>query len=144
MLQLWDSMPSFDEREAARRSSYAADRELSDGKTNAEKARPDLSVGVTESVTTDKSTSVLAPSGDDAAFAMPPGSTPSSASAGSCGDPDDRAVNIYEPILLYCKADAQASCWLVQVVVGVDVVGGGGGGATSRGVDNSGMKILNL
>lgn len=116
ILQLWDALPSFEECEAARSKSYATERAFSDAKMEAEEGVPKLTVCTTESATTDNADSaVVSREGDgdiagDGATAGPPGPEGDGAIAGGRGDPDgNEAVDIYEPIFLYCKADAEAS-----------------------------------
>lgn len=108
ILQLWDVLPSFAECEAARSKSYATERASSDAKTNDEGGVLKISLSVEGSGTIDNSDSVVASSEGDRGTAGPPGSERGGATAGGARD-DGEAVDIYEPIFLYCKADAEAS-----------------------------------
>ena len=118
ILQLWAALPSFDECEAARSKSYANERALSDARMDEDEGVPKLSLCDTGNAPADKGNSAVASPEGDGATAGPPGPEGDGAGDGVRGDPDDgAAVDIYEPIFLYCQADAEARFRLLMLLL---------------------------
>lgn len=103
ILRLWDGLPSYDESEAARGKSHTTERLLSDAELDAEKTSMPASGRDTSPVVN------LSSGGEGASGVSPEAKPPCSSDEDRDESDDDRAVDIYEPIFLYCKADAEAS-----------------------------------
>ncbi|CAM9577777.1 unnamed protein product, partial [Hapterophycus canaliculatus] len=88
VLQLWGALPSFDACEDARRSSCLSDRRLTDAKLDGAATFTSLSSMSSSSTSMQRESS--------------------SAKSSTDGDTDGIAVDVYESILLFCKADAEA------------------------------------
>lgn len=119
IVQLWEALPSFESCEAARRRSHHSEKNLApDAATKVDDSAPlpRISVVLKKDTSPDMSVSTAAastgPAGASGALATAPRESRSSTLSADSDDGDsidDGAVDIYEPILLFCKADAEAS-----------------------------------
>lgn len=105
ILQLWDALPSFDAFETARRKSYNTESLALDEKMAVQGAAPTIALPQISDETADTSASPPVSPGPpevNGATASRPRPSPPESSDGS---DEDKAVDIYEPVLLFGMAD---------------------------------------